>query len=227
MGVLRNTLPEYLHLLENFVPGILFTLAIEKKLDSLFGPAETSTKQFVAETLAQLGFGERIANDAEKLVRIVHTTAFLVGLLARDGQKIFWMTDNDNICSNNELMLKVLDLFAQVLNLYVGPGCKFPVLGGATPFAPRDLHTLDLLSAADVVAGSLEQFLSRRDADFPEVPMVKPGADVVLQWLGHQGIALKKMNMVMRLRDGIIETTTLEFVPKEIPDGVTIIPVAV
>ena len=68
MGVLRNTLPEYLHLLENFVPGILFTLAIEKKLDSLFGPAETSTKQFVAETLAQLGFGERIANDAEKLI---------------------------------------------------------------------------------------------------------------------------------------------------------------
>ncbi len=32
---------------------------------------------------------------AEKALRVTHFVSFLTALLAHDGQKIFWMTDND------------------------------------------------------------------------------------------------------------------------------------
>ncbi len=67
-------------------------------------------------------------------------------------------------------------------------------------------------SATDIVAGSLDQYLSKRQP----VPIgnieVKQGYDLVLQRLTHDGLGPKKMNVIKRPGENeTIEVATLEF----------------
>jgi hypothetical protein len=219
MGQVQRALPDYLAAANN-VPGFLFTLAVDKRLPTLFGPLEKSTRNSISQILAENGFGDRKPEVAEKLVRIVHTAAFLVGLLAHHGQKIFGMTDADAICANNQLHKQALELFGRVLQLYARPGYKFSLLSGAQPFADCDFE-LDLLSLTDVVAGTLAQYLTRPNS-------VKEGAQRVLQWLAHDGLGLKKMTVCMKLgQSDTIQCATLEMGLETLPENVTIIPIQV
>jgi hypothetical protein len=151
MGQLQRALPEYLNALD-LLPGFLFTLAVDKRLRSFFGPNEKSTRELIAKTLAEFGIANRKHSVNEKLLRVVHIAAFLTGLLAHDGQQIFWMKDHDSIAPSKETHAKMLALFQRVIGLYTRPNCMYPLLGGALPFEERSLHMLDLLSAADIVA---------------------------------------------------------------------------
>lgn len=85
----------------------------------------------IARTLTEVALGERKPEVNEKLLRVVHIAAFLVGLLAHDGQKIFWMTDHDAISPTREMHEKTLDLFHRVLGIYSRKGYTFPLMGGA------------------------------------------------------------------------------------------------
>jgi Arc/MetJ family transcription regulator len=217
MGQLQRALPSYLTALD-LVPGFFFSLAVDKSLHSLFGTKGKATDDFIAQTLKEAGLGERKAAINEKLLRIVHVLAFLTGLLAHDGQKIFWMTDDDAISPTKEMHVKTMALFQRILAMYARPNYKFPLFGAALPFEARDLTTLDLLSATDIVAGSIEQILTGK--------RVKPSVARILQWLAHDGIGLKKMNMIMRPGGGhVIDVTTLEFHLENPPPDPIMIPV--
>ena len=102
------------------------------------------------------------------------------------------------------------------------------MFGGVLPFPDDELGTRDLLSAPDVVAGSIGQYLTQKASVAPREIRLKEGCDKVLQWLGHDGFGLKKMNVVIREREkGQIESATFEFQSVEQPSGVTILPVFV
>jgi hypothetical protein len=226
MGQVQRSLPGYLTALD-MVPGFLFTLAIDKRLTSLFGPQGKETRELIARALAEAGLGERKPEVNEKLLRVVHVAAFLAGLLAHDGQKLFWMTDHDAISPTCEMHEKTLTLFQRVLGLYARKGYSFPLMGAALPLEERSLIMLDLLSATDIVAGSLDQYMSQMQS----VPIadikVKQGCDLVLQWLTRDGIGLKKMNVIIRPgQKTAIEAATLEFNLKNPPQGSTFIPVS-
>ena len=86
---------------------------------------------------------------------------------------------------------------------------------------------LDMLSATDICAGALADYLTQREIRNANKITVKSGCEQVLQWLGHDGIGLKKMNIVMRkAEDDSIESAAVEFVPNNPPENVTIIPIA-
>lgn len=211
MGQMRRALPDYLNLLDNFVPGLLLTVVIDKKLTSLFGVNERSTQRELAKVLSENGLGDWKPHVAEKLVRIVHIGAFLAALLGSPGQKLFWMTDNDAICANQSQHEQALALFARVLPLYTPPKLSFQHFGGAAPFAERHLMTLDLLSATDIVASSVEHYLTKRDNEGPVNFNVNAGAEQVLQWLAHDGLGLKKATIIIRPVEGGIQSANLEF----------------
>jgi len=227
MGQLQRSLPGYLTAL-NALPGFLFTLAIDKRLTSLFGPEGKATRNFIAQTLKDADLGERKPEVNEKLLRVVHIAAYLTGLLVQDGHKIFWMSDHDSISATPEMHQKTLALFQRILGMYARKGHTFPLLGGALPFAERSVDTLDLLSATDIVAGSLDQYLTQRDSVALDDIQVKQGCDLVLQWLAHDGIGLKKMNVIMRpgANDTIV-AATLEVELQNPPPNPTLIPVAI
>ncbi len=227
MGQLQRALPEYLWLLDS-VPGFLFTLVVEKEISSLFTTQDRPARQTLVDTLAAQGFGDWKIDTTEKLLRVVHTTALFTALLARPGQKLFWMSDNDEICPNEDRHKLVLKLFGQLLGLYTEQAKSFQVIGGGTPFETRHIETLDLLSVCDVVSGSVEHYLTKKDECVdPEFP-VKAGAHHILRWLAHEGVGLKKMTSIIRkVSSGHFQGANLEFSLKEPPSDITLIPVIV
>jgi hypothetical protein len=129
------------------------------------------------------------------------------------------MTDHDDICPDANAHNHLLALFHNVLSLYTAR--QYGLIGGALPFSERSTDFLDLLSAADIVAGSIGQYFTGRDEVGEQNVCVKEGAEKVLVWLGHDGLALKKMCIQLCLGDGgTIRFGAIEFNPKQTPDTV-------
>jgi hypothetical protein len=134
------------------------------------------------------------------------------------------MTDHDSIAPTNERFMDVLNLFTNLLRHY----CKHELstIGGAVPFEENAPEFLDLLSATDVVAGSVEHYFSRSDGTDDE-PLIKEEANHVLRWLSGQGVALKKHAMVIRAKEDGLVSGTLKFELKEHDPEAIFIPVVV
>lgn len=233
MGQVFRALPEYLELLD-MMPGFLFTLVVDRRIGSLFETADAPRSARVPEVLATHGFGRRKPKVAEKLMRVVDTAAFLTALLAHDNQNVFWMTDHDSIVeakNSSHAHESVLALFQNLLEKYKRPGVNFAKIGGAAPFADDNAMFGDLLSATDVTAGSLCQYLTQRSVAPEGKETVKPGCDQVLQWLTRDGIGLKKMTIAVHEDStgpkGAIRSSTIELVLKDIPKDALMIPVSV
>ena len=223
MGLMRKALPGYLDLLNGYVPGLLFTIVVEKRILSLFGPQNRTTGDALSKKLEEEGLKLK-PEIAEKAFRVVHAAAFLTALLGQEGQKIFWMSDHDAICPDLNAHNRLLALFHNVLGLYTER--QFGLIGGALPFSERSTDYLDLLSAADIVAGSVGQYFTSRDDLGEKDARVKEGAEKVLVWLGHDGLALKKFCIQLALGDdGAIRFGSVEFQPKQTPDTVTFLPI--
>jgi hypothetical protein len=196
MGQLQRMLPHYLRLVDQYVSGLVFTLVVEKSIPSLFGPPGPETLREEVTALEGVGYSKVVPKVAEKLFRVVHTTAFLLALLGHQGQKIFWMTDNDAIAETPEKHELLLAVLYRVLPLYTNKA--FGLLGGARPFQPREFEYLDLLSVADIAAGAVAQCLSSIDAVGHDKAQIKDSAEHVLRWLCHNSVTLKKFCMTVK-----------------------------
>jgi len=209
-GPSRRMLPAYLRLTDQYISGLLFTLVVDKRIPSLFGPGDSETFSKMAAALEQIGYGALTEKVAEKLFRVVHCIAFLIALLVHPGQKIFWMMDHDAIGETPERHSKLLEILLKVLPLYTTK--SFGFLGGARPFTPRVFDKLDLLSVSDIAAGALAQCINGIDTVGQENAQIKQGADHVLRWMCHNSVTLKKFAMtVKRLPDGTPSVGPIDF----------------
>jgi hypothetical protein len=182
------------------VGGFLCTVAVDKRITTLFGvPDDKTALKRLAQFLTDHGVGHWKARESEKLLRVVHMSAYLAALLGTDGQKIFWMTDHDAICSNQVQHNRMLAVFDNVLRIYTRPGVDFPLIGGALPFEERSVMMNDLLSLPDVVAGSVAQYLTKLDSEDPATITLKEGANDVFAFLATDGPALRKVTFVLTL----------------------------
>jgi hypothetical protein len=222
MGQLRRAMPAYLRLLDGYVNGMIFTLGVDKSIPSLIVRGTMPHETMVAE-LEKLGYGTTGPKTAEKLFRVAHTIAFLIALLGNETQKVLWMTDHDAIGSTPERLEVLLKIILHhVLPLYSAK--SFPFLGGMQPFEPRALEYLDLLSAADIAAGGLAQYLTGRDEN-PDEIVLKDGAEHVMRWLCRDSVVLKKFSMmVSRNAKGEIDYGPLDFESPVPADGEIFIP---
>jgi len=225
MGQVQASLRDFLAAADT-LPGFLCTMAVDKRISTLFGPHDKPQHERLAQILEEYGLGGRKPREVEKLLRIVHISAFLAALLTHDGQKIFWMSDNDSICANLEQHHSMLKLFERVLPIYARPGVSFPLLGGALPFQPRSVEMNDLLSIADVHAGSVAQYLTKSDAENKEEIVLKAGAEKVLCSLAGDGVGLKKATFLLRLNpQGALERGQVEVSLVKPPSDATFIPI--
>lgn len=88
MGQVQASLSDFLAAAHT-LPGFLCTMAIDKRIATVFGPLDKPQHQRLAETLDELGLGGRKPYRVENLLRIVHVSALLAALLAHDRQEIF------------------------------------------------------------------------------------------------------------------------------------------
>jgi hypothetical protein len=225
MGQVQRALPDFLRAADSIL-GFLCTLVVSKKLTSVFGDPNRATQEELSKILSDAGLGVWKREVAEKLLRIVHLTAFLTALLASDGQQLFWMTDNDAISPNQECHRQALALFDRVLRIYARPNVNFPLLGGALPFAERAIEFMDGLSVTDVTASSVEHYLTQKDLHGDNQFGVKPGAEVVLQWLARDGFGLKKGTFILLpAPNGAISRGALEFNLVKPPENLSFVPI--
>lgn len=223
-GPIKRALKGYLANLSNLVNGYLLTVVVDKSVGSLFGTDKRPTFSFIQNTLEENGFGSWKPDVAEKLLRVTHFSAYLVALLSRKGQKVIWMTDHDSIASTHDRFMNALRLFSNLLSHY----CKHELstIGGAVPFEEKSPEFLDLLSAPDIVAGSVEHYFTRSHANKGE-PLIKAEADRVLCWLSGQGVALKRHAMIIRPQNDGLVSGTLQFHLKQQDPEAVIVPVVV
>lgn len=223
-GPIRRSLKQYLANLSNLVNGYLLTVVIEKSVGTIFGNDRKDTHEFLKRTLGENGFGTWKPDIAEKIFRITHFAAYLVALLSKKGQKVLWMTDHDSIAPNHERFMDVLNLFNQFLNHYCNH--ELSTIGGALPFKERSADFLDLLSAKDMVAGSVEHYFSHVQ-EGTAVPFIKDDVNNVLRWLSGQGVSLKRNSMIIRKKEGNFLCSGLNFIIDD-PDPETLfIPISV
>ena len=204
-GPISRSLDEYLTALHNWVPGLLVTLVVDKEIKSVFGE---KIPEYVLNEISESGFGEWKPHITEKLMRVVHSVAYLVALLSKDGQKIYWNTDHDAIVANSEKQGNFINLFDSVLTLYTTN--KFANIGYSVPFEERSLRQIDFLSCADLAAGAVEHYFTK--AKYTKKPKIKKGVDKILGWLGHDGLSLKKLTvLVSKKEDGSIDIGEVVF----------------
>lgn len=223
-GPIKRALDGYLKNLSHYLNGYLLTVVVEKSVGSVFGGDRKSAHAFITDTLSENGFGSWKPDVAEKLLRIVHFASYLVALLSKEGQKVFWMTDHDSIAPTNEKFTDVLNLFSRLLNHYSKH--SFSLIGGAVPFEEKSPDFLDMLSATDIVAGSVEHYFTRAKR-VNEDPQIKEEADKVLCWLTGQGLALKKHTMIIRSEESGVISGGLKFELKEHDAEALFVPVVV
>lgn len=223
-GPINRALEKYLTNLSNLVNGFLLTVVVEKSVISLFGENKKSTHLLLSKKLMEENYGVWKPEIAEKILRITHFLAYLVALLSKKGQKVIWMTDHDSIAPSQEQFMYVLKLFSNSVKKYCTH--ELSSIGGALPFKEKNAMFLDLLSAPDVVAGSIEHYFSRSHGESEE-PKIKEGANHVLRWLSGQGISLKKHVMFIRPQGDGIVSGTLKFELKEKDPEAIFIPVIV
>ena len=154
-GQIQASLCDYLDA-ANWLPGFLCTIAVDKRIATLFGPLnDRSVAGMLVESLEDMGLGGRKPREVEKLLRIIHMVAYLIALLGVSGQKIFWMSDHDAICANPKQHESMIAVLQKVLTIYSRPGVTYSLLGGALPFKPRSVEMNDLLSLPDVTDRAL------------------------------------------------------------------------
>lgn len=228
MGQMQRALPDYLLTLSNFLPGFLLNLVVHKNASEVFKSSAKETNNLMEAAFKSIGVEGRKPKVNEKLMRVTELVAFLTALLGKDGQKVFWMTDHDEISPTNAKHQETLKIFNALLNAFCRNNQVFSLVGGALPFDERHVGTLDLLSATDLCAGALTEYLTQREVREQDKIRVKPGCEYVLQWLAHDGIGLKKMNIIVRRgADQPIESAVIEFGLEDPPKDVTIIPISV
>lgn len=221
-GPIKRSLKEYLNALDYCVIGLLYTVIIEKEIETLF-VGEDDSKNSICKLVYDSGFGKWKPDVLEKLLRIVHTTAYLTALLSKSGQKIFWMTDHDAIAPNHSKTLDTIKIFCSILPLYTEN--KYKTIGVAVPFDERSTNTLDLLSASDLVAGSIEHCFTRNEK--LAKLSIKEEANTILQWLGHDGLGLKKQILLIKKDGAGFRGSEIIFDQKIKPKDVQIVPIPI
>lgn len=202
-------LEPYLLTAQNLINGLVLTVVVEKDIDSLFFDGKLNSSKVLEEALAKIGMSYLKPAVAEKLFRITHYLSFLITLLSKEGQKIFWMTDNDAIAANTERFEDALSFFCRVLGHYSQK--RYALVGGAVPFKEKDSSFLDLLSIPDLVGGAVENYMTNKARGGEGEFSIKPGSEVILKWLANQGISLKKHTMIIRKDCEGVSAATLNF----------------
>lgn len=146
------------------------------------------------------------------MLRIIHTVAYFIALLSKDGQRIFWITDNDDIAPNLSKTNDMLRVFCSVLPFYKHNSYK--EIQGATQFKETLALSLDMLGASDLVAGSIEHYFSRSRT--MKNVTVKQGTRNVLTWLVNDGVCLKKLAVLFREDENSqLYSASLKFEPDD------------
>jgi hypothetical protein len=200
-GPRSRALPEFLHIVDNFIHGVLVTIAIDKCIGSVF---RSSTKEAYTELESQLSameLGQWKGITAEKLLRVCHAIGIFTALTTQDKQRLLWYCDLDAINEDgrNRRFEHTQSVFLRVLRMYCNH--DFEILGFAKSFEGKS-HLDDLLSIPDFAAGVVQDILQ---AHHTEVDDITGGheKEALIRWIATEAKFLTKIVIqVVKLPNG-------------------------
>jgi hypothetical protein len=132
------------------INGVLLCVAIDKEI--------------ISSNLGYTFCGDSVfkPNVLAKLIRIAAFGSLLVGGLATTGQSLMWITDDDEIASNEASQIEAGNVIGSLLNRMCPFGRPQTQLGIAGKF-DDGRRAEDLCAIPDLVGGAVAEFLSNID----------------------------------------------------------------
>lgn len=212
-GPSSRALPDFLELVDQYVHGVIITIAIDKDIPTLFGSNKHETHAFMVKQLEELGFGKWKGPLAEKAARVCHSLAIFSSLLAVDDQVLLWYCDNDaiNTDGKHRSFSHLQEMSKVILSMYATQ--KLNILGFAKSFETKS-YLDDMLSLADLAAGAVQDLLH-----MDETAEVIPGGDEkmrVMKWMASKSPFLSKINLLItKQSDGTVVSGLVSLSPTQ------------
>ncbi len=197
-GPISRSLVEFLSLADNFIHGILVTISIDQKIQSLFGLDKKEAQNQIVELFRNNDLGEWKGKESEKVLRVCHAISIFMSLVAFSGQKVLWLCDHDsiNVDGKKRDFTHTQKIFGRCLAMYSDN--LYEICGFAKPFE-KDAGTNDLLSLADFSAGIIQEIL-QSEVTKKDVQLSDEKAKLV-KWMGTDSSFLTKVNLVFIQQD--------------------------
>lgn len=214
-GPRSRALPDFLHAIDNFIHGLLITVAIERKIETVFGPSKKVVFPFIEEHLASLGMGNWKGETGEKALRICHSIAIFTALTTHENQRLLWYCDNDSINENGQerSFKDTQKLFSHTLGMYCKH--KFDLIGFGKSFEKKS-HLDDLLSVPDFAAGVIHDVLKSHYHGENNIPGFSK-KEILIKWLAKRSRFLSKTTIqISKLPNGDIGSGIVKFTPAKL-----------
>lgn len=197
-GPIKRALDEVLDAADNLIHGLLFTISIDKNIDSLFGLNRQEAHSKIVALFQENDLGVWKGKEAEKLLRVCHPIALLLSILGQSGHKLLWICDHDSI--NEEGKKRGFSHTQKVLGHTLGmySDNRYEILGFAKPFN-GDAGTNDLLSLTDFSAGIIQEILQSEVSKIDVKVSEEKGK--IAKWMANNSKFLKKENLVFIKQD--------------------------
>ena len=181
----------------NGIFGISITVAINKGVNSLF----TTDPRLRANELGP-NFSRWKDSVLEKAFRIVNFIGFFISGLCDPKQPILWITDEDPIVANEELLKETTDFCKQALLQY-SQSSLWNLACRTTAQEDESLAYEDLASIPDLVAGAVSDVFTEyyelgtfpgSEQEYVLLPeSVKPKSSKILEWFADDSHPLKRL----------------------------------
>lgn len=178
----------------NQLPGLLFTIAIDNSINTLFNgnaPLDLDNPDFQE-------FQTWKPKVLEKAFRIMHLAAFLTAGLSSPSQNVLWVSDEDSIAANFSRLTQLTNVFAYILSNYLKHDLTH-IRCGTTNNDDGSLLIEDLTSIPDLVAGAISEqlIISEDEPEFEDIFWVmRPGytskTNSITWWLSNENHPLKR-----------------------------------
>lgn len=211
-GPRKRALTEYLDLVDNFIHGAIITVAIDKRIATVFGPTKREAHAFLVEQLSSMQLGTWDGDAAEKALRVCHMLSAFWALLSSDNQELLWYSDNDRINEDGKKrnFSDLQKMFTHVIGLYAQHAPRNIRFGKS--FEEKGFID-DLLSVTDLAAGVVHDLLQAQQTGADHIP----GGDEripLVKWTVAPSKFLSKITLqIVRTDDGGIATGIVNIVP--------------
>lgn len=199
----------------NLIPGMLATVLVRKEFKDSLRPTADERLQIPS------AFSTWPSQTLIKMAFVSHLGALFVAGLSASGQNLVWLSDNDDFLANDQRVIDLTPLIAGIMSGYVGHGLGHFRLGTMKCDA-GDLLIEDLTSIPDLVSGAASEIPLRdtlRSQSRVLVPLrdqISPKALTILNWMGQEGMDLKRLLLVVDFGDepSAVKVKALELNPE-------------
>jgi hypothetical protein len=150
----------------------------------------------------------------ERLLRIIHLSAFLLSGLSAPDQDLLWIVDQDEIAANAVQLTQLTEVFGRVLSSYSTHSLRH-IRCGTTLSDDGSLALEDLAAIPDLTAGALSEICTNfvDESAFPVPGIISPlnrrlswKSRLIASWMAHEDMPLRRYTCIIELRQKSTKT---------------------